>query len=104
MTHEKKIKALIEAGEKATGGKWRAIPFGDVRDDEGRMILTAGFGQNEVFAAQAANARDSINLLAEIAEAAVELQTADCAGSAASDRAWAKLDALLAKYKEAGNE
>lgn len=91
MTHEKKIKALIEAGEKA--------------GDEGHADW---FDQDDKrFYRRAANARDSIRLLAEIAEAAGEVSGGVGDSLMLNDllaewnRRWKRLDALRAKYKEA---
>jgi len=95
MTHEQKIKALIKAGEKA--------------GDEGHADW---FDQDDKrFYRRAANARDSIKLLAEIAEAAGEVRAAEqnmaregnfeYAANADWGRKAYVLDALLTKYKEA---
>lgn len=127
MTHEQRIKALIEAGEKATAGyccpEWMAtairhvvrncdICCEDIHEGDCGGMFPGKYDGG--YLAQAANARESIKLLAEIAEAAGKYRAAaylsdqefDVPSSETQSHANArslgrKFDALLAKYKEA---
>lgn len=142
MTHEQRMKAVIEVGERATPQHWS---YEDDRDSAVAVSKahsdTLGplerwdadlFGNfyhayrvygfflkrdDAEFCAQAANARETFALAAEIVKAAGECRKLDeaCVGYDGGstdedvigdvrcnrDAAYAALDALLAKWKEA---
>ena len=121
MTHESKIKALIEAGERAPQGKWSPVfslrtgwVIGRISSHVAKP-MSEDDGHDAVdCACRAANARDSIKLLAEIAEAATDVALG-CRSlfgdefhmKAVSDgqkEYFGRLRALLVKYKEAQDE
>lgn len=125
MTHEQRMAALVEAGEKLTSGPLVAEYDTDERvwllmDAEGGIIAEVyachgfqGLGNEQGVARSnalallaAANARDTIALAAEIVKAAGEyaVVTSTQGPTSIADAAMAELDALLAEWNRERNE
>lgn len=73
MTNDEQIKALIEAGEKATQGEFFTDTGSELMNDKGcvyeypsdAMFKDKNFHHNSEFFRKAANARDAIKALYE---------------------------------------
>lgn len=92
MTHEQRLKALNEAGEKLDAER----ETGSMTDEAWRATLSAGLKWRD----QAANARATLALAAEIIEAAMGVKGADKQPYEEWKDKMDTLDALLAKWKE----
>ena len=108
MSHAEKMKALVDAGADVVPGEMRNMGDGESMRPDG-SVFVEGTPAAVEFACQAANARDSIAMAHEIAEAARAARGARNGFESGSGLeltkavalAYAKLDALLARYTEA---